>query len=180
MALRARTGYWIGCNGRRCCVAPPEARQNRDVKAHTSFGEFGRMRPVIEKEHANAVAGEIGRRLRGFNEDQAGPLNHERLVLSVRDDDGGLLAGLSADFHWNSMYLDVLWVEEKHRRKGLGSSLLRQAERIARERSCELIYLSTFQFQAPEFYAKHGYSLVGELRGVPRNSSRQWFSKDLS
>jgi GNAT superfamily N-acetyltransferase len=138
------------------------------------------LKQEIENENANAVAAEIGSRLRGFNEDQAGPLKYERLVLSVRDDDGVLLAGLSADFHWNCMYLDVLWVEPKHRRKGLGSSLLRQAERIARERSYELIYLSTFQFQAPEFYAKHGYALVGKLHGVPRNSSRQWFSKVLN
>ena len=135
------------------------------------------MKQAIEKENAGAVAAEIGSRLRAFNEDQAGPLNHERLVLSVRDDDGALLAGLSADFHWHCMYLDVLWVEPQHRKKGLGSSLLRQAERIAMERPCEVIYLSTFQFQAPEFYAKHGYSLVGKLPGVPRNSSRQWFFK---
>src|SRR5687768_10632800 len=132
------------------------------------------MKQEIESENANAVAAEIGSRLRVFNEHHAGPLKYERLVLSVRDDDGVLLAGLSADFHWNCMYLDVLWVEPKHRKKGLGSSLLRQAERIAKERSYELIYLSTFQFQAPEFYAKHGYSLVGKLPGVPRDSSRQW------
>lgn len=138
------------------------------------------MKLAIENDNANAVAAEIGSRLRGFNEDQAGPLKYERLVLSIRDDDGVLLAGLSADFHWNCMYLDVLWVEPKHRKKGLGSSLLRQAERIAKERSYELIYLSTFQFQAPGFYAKHGYSLVGKLPGVPRNSSRQWFSKVLN
>src|SRR5688500_9256781 len=31
-----------------------------------------------------------------------------------------------------------------------------------------------------EFYAKHGYALVGKLHGVPRNSSRQWFSKVLN
>src|SRR4051812_10843683 len=141
--------------------------------------EGGCMKQAIERENASAVAAEIGSRLRVFNEDQAGPLNHERLVLSARDDDGALLAGLSADFHWNCLYLDVLWVDPKHRRKGLGTSLLRQAETIAKERSSELIYLSTFQFQAPDFYAKHGYSLVGTLHGVPRNSSRQWFSKVL-
>jgi ribosomal protein S18 acetylase RimI-like enzyme len=106
------------------------------------------MKQAIENENANAVAAEIGSRLRVFNEDQAGPLKYERLVLSVRGDDGALLAGLSADFHWNCLYLDVLWVEPKHRRMGLGSSLLRQAERIAKERSYELVYLSTFQFQA--------------------------------
>jgi GNAT superfamily N-acetyltransferase len=137
------------------------------------------MKQAIEKENASAVAAEIGSRLRVFNEDHAGPLNYERLVLSARDEDGALLAGLSADFHWNCLYLDVLWVDPKHRGKGLGTSLLSEAERIAKERSCDLVYLSTFQFQAPEFYAKHGYSLVGALHGVPRNSSRQWFSKAL-
>jgi GNAT superfamily N-acetyltransferase len=138
------------------------------------------MKQAIENENASAVAAELGSRLRAFNEDQAGPLKYRRLVLSVRDDDGILLAGLSADCHWNCMYLDALWVDPKHRRTGLGSSLLRQAEQFAKERSYDLIYLSTFQFQAPEFYAKHGYSLVGKLHGVPRNSSRQWFSKALN
>jgi GNAT superfamily N-acetyltransferase len=137
------------------------------------------MKQAIENENANAVATEIGSRLRAFNENHAGPLNHRRLVLSIRDDHGALVAGLTADFHWQCMYLDVLWVEPKHRKQGHGTSLLQHAERIAKERSCDVIYLSTFQFQAPEFYSKHGYSLVGKLQGVPRNSSRQWFSKVL-
>src|SRR3954468_19237943 len=63
------------------------------------------MKQAIENENANAVATEIGSRLRAFNENHAGPLNHQRLVLSIRDDHGALVAGLTADFHWQCITL---------------------------------------------------------------------------
>jgi hypothetical protein len=44
----------------------------------------------------------------------------------------------------------------------------------------QLVYLSTFEFQAPGFYAKQGYSVIGELENVPAGSKRQWFSKVLT
>lgn len=42
------------------------------------------------------------------------------------------------------------------RNQHIGSSFLNQAESTAKERGCKYVFLDTFDFQAPEFYKKHG------------------------
>ena len=132
-----------------------------------------------EEEGLTSTAEDLGSRLRQFNEERAGPVNWKPLVLSIRDDNDQLIAGLSGGFFWNTLFVDVLWVDEAHREKAYGSSLLRYAEREASEHGYEVVYLSTFSFQAPDFYSRQGYNLIGELDGCPRGFKRQWFAKRL-
>jgi len=80
---------------------------------------------------------------------------------------------------WNALHIDKLWVDESHRRSGYGRSLVTTAENRARSRGCSMAYLSTFEFQAPSFYAALGYAAFGELIDVPRGSKRIWFLKSL-
>ena len=114
-----------------------------------------------EEEGSTSTAQELGSRLRTFNEERAGPMDWKPLVLSVRDESGGLIAGLSGGFFWNCLFVDILWVDAVHRRKAHGSSLLSFAEREASELGYVVVYLSTFGFQAPDFYSRQGYSLIG-------------------
>ena len=56
----------------------------------------------------------------------------EELVFKITDGDGNIIAGCLCDiYNWNFMDLDVLWVDEKYRRQGLGSMLIRAAEQGA-------------------------------------------------
>lgn len=139
------------------------------------------MSPItIETKLARVVTNELDVRIVKFNEQHRGPRNIQPLVLSVRDDGGSLIAGLCGESFWNVLHVDILWVDEPYRGKDYGSALLRRAEEVAQERLCEFIYLDTFDFQAPDFYLKQGYTIMGELRGVPRGSARKWFCKSLS
>ena len=133
-----------------------------------------------EHDHARDVAAHLLTRLMHFNEGQAGPMNKRNIAVTVRNEDGQIIAGLAGEVFWNSLYVHLLWVDEEYRGQGYGGRLLRHVERLAVEASCDCVYLSTFEFQAPGFYAKQGYSVIGELPGVPRGSRRQWFSKTLS
>ena len=51
----------------------------------------------------------------------------------------------------------MVWVREDARRDGWGGRLLSAAEEVARERGCRQVLVSSFTFQAPEFYRRHGY-----------------------
>jgi len=133
-----------------------------------------------EDDRAPEVAAELRTRLLRFNELRAGPMNRRDIAATVRDERGQILAGLAGEVFWNSLYVHLLWVDEPYRRQGYGARLLRHAERLAIEASCDCVYLSTFEFQAPGFYAKQGYSVIGELPEVPKGSRRQWFAKTLS
>ena len=60
-----------------------------------------------------------------------------------------------------------LWVEERYRKVGVGSRLLRDFEAGARARGCSIFYLTTLSFQAPGFYRRHGYDVLARIEGYP-------------
>lgn len=118
--------------------------------------------------------------LRVFNEAAAGPYHDVPLSLSVRDDEGVLIGGLSGLFYWNMLHVDLLWVAADHRHAGWGSALLSRAEDVAMERGCDVIYLFTYAFQAPGFYRKRGYTALGSMTDAPRGFETAWFAKRLN
>ena len=100
-------------------------------------------------------------------------------MLSVRGDDGAFLGGLVAMQYWNGMFVDLLWIHEKLRGRGVGRELMRRAERSLAARGGDIVFLSTWSFQAPGFYEKLGYTPFGTLQGVPPDGSRTWYFKRL-
>jgi len=80
---------------------------------------------------------------------------------------------------WNIIYIDVLWVDQKYRKCGFGTRLLNEIEKIALEENCFLIHLDTFDFQAKDFYQKHGYEVFGVLDDCPESHCRYYLKKKL-
>ena len=46
-----------------------------------------------------------------------------------------------------------------------------------REKGCHLIHLDTFDFQAKDFYIKHGYEVFGVLDECPKKHKRYYLKK---
>lgn len=61
----------------------------------------------------------------------------------------------------------MVWVAERVRREGWGGRLLVAAEDLARERGCRQLLVSSFTFQAPEFYRRHGYTEFARSPDLP-------------
>lgn len=98
----------------------------------------------------------------------------------IKEDNEEIVAGVNALLYcWNCMYIDVLWVKEGSREKGYGSILLREVEKIAKEKECSLIHLDTFDFQAKDFYLKHGYEIFGVLENCPVDHMRYYLKKNI-
>ncbi|WP_196893389.1 GNAT family N-acetyltransferase [Aureivirga marina] len=89
---------------------------------------------------------------------------------------GGILGGIGC---WNGFEIKVLWVNEKYRNQGIGSKILNQAEKIAKEKGATIAMLDTFDFQAKEFYLKQQYKIIGEIENFPEGHQRIYFSKRL-
>ena len=70
-------------------------------------------------------------------------------------------------------------VAEARRGEGIGARLVGAVEECAREQGCTLLYLDTFTFQAPAFYAKLGFEVAAELPGFPGGVSKFLFKKAL-
>ncbi|MDI9209282.1 GNAT family N-acetyltransferase [Clostridium butyricum] len=96
----------------------------------------------------------------------------------IADTYGDIIAGINSKMYcWNCLYIDVLWVKEEYRKEGLGSKILNEIEKVAKDKGCYLIHLDTFDFQAKDFYIKHGYDIFGILDECPQRHKRYFMKK---
>ena len=127
--------------------------------------------PKIEKVHGPARR-EIAKGIRAFNVAAVGKSDYRPLTVTIRDR-GKIVAGLAAETFFGWMFVSLLWVSDKHRGKGWGSSLIETAEAEARSRGVRNVYLDSFSFQAL------GYREFGRLREFPAGHDRVWMTKAL-
>ena len=93
--------------------------------------------------------------------------DEEEFVLKVENENGEIVGGCIAqayEYRWSRMFLDTLWVDERYRHHGLGSMIIREVERIAREKGCRVVTLGTASYMARPFYEKHGYTVFTTLK----------------
>jgi GNAT superfamily N-acetyltransferase len=97
----------------------------------------------------------------------------------VRDEADRIVAGVCGNTWGGWLEIRQFWVEEARRKQGLGTRLLEAAEQEARRRGCRQILLMTFSFQAPAFYAKHGFEVVAVVDDHPRGHKNMLLRKHL-
>ena len=95
--------------------------------------------------------------------------------------DGMIIAGINACLYFmqSILHINHLFVDEKHRSQRLGSTLLKKVENEAKTRGVELAHLDTFDWQAKDFYLKHGYEIWGVLEDCPKGHKRYYLKKRL-
>lgn len=105
----------------------------------------------------------------------------KNISFILRDKEEKILGGITGTIFWYNLHIEFLWVDESLRGKGYGKQLLDNIEETARENRCKLIQLDTFSFQAPNFYQKYGYEVVGVIKGHPNKDNQQYYlSKKLA
>ena len=115
-----------------------------------------------------------------YNDSQVGPSGFQPLAILVNDPVTGEPAGgLWGKTAYNWCFVELFVIPKQCRGQDLGSKVLAQAEDIARSRGCIGLWLDTYWFQAPEFYKKQGYEIVGTLPDYPRGGPRYFLKKSL-
>jgi len=112
-----------------------------------------------------------------FNFAKAGPDNPQDLWIMARDANGRLIGGLKGRSSYAWLFIDWLWVSSETRGQGVGVKLMQKAESAALERQCVVAYVSTFSFQAPNFYRRIGYEDFGRIDGFPAGHACIWLKK---
>jgi len=131
------------------------------------------FRLTIEEAPTRADRAFIDQALDDFNAERWPGHPIERVGVMLRDADGGLVAGLDGVAYGGWLFVNNLWVSEPLRRRGVGRTLVAEAEREALKRGCHSAWLDTFSFQAPEFYPKLGYEIFATLDYPPAH--RRYF-----
>ena len=102
------------------------------------------------------------------------------LTVQVLDREGELAAGMSGWTWGVAAGIGMTWVREGARGAGLGTRLLEEFETEARARGCTHVFVTSFTFQAPGYYERHGYREIFRWQGVPTpDSDDVHFRKEL-
>jgi GNAT superfamily N-acetyltransferase len=89
------------------------------------------------------------------------------LTVRVLDGSDELVAGVSGWTWGVAAGIAMTWVRADARGEGVGARLLEQFEQQARGRGCTHVFVTSFTFQAPAFYERHGYREIFRWEGVP-------------
>jgi GNAT superfamily N-acetyltransferase len=124
----------------------------------------------------------VCRGLVGFNVAQtAGEVEKPGNDINVllKDEEGRVWGGVFCATWLYSLYVDVLWIDERIRGQGHGRALIEEVERIAREHGCTFAHTTTFSYQAPEFYQAVGYSIFAAMDDYPDGIVQYFLKKRL-
>ena len=86
-------------------------------------------------------------------------LNYDEFCFAAENADGKSIGVITGRAYYNEVHIGDLIVAENHRGSGVGSQLVRAVEKEYRNKGYDVITLTSFGFQAPEFYKKLGYSV---------------------
>ena len=137
---------------------------------------------TITNEMSLEDSQEMSTKLRNFNIEQSKGLSTKPETifnLTLRSETGEVAGGIRSRAFYQSLTIDFLWIDEKFRRMGYGKELMLKVEELAKEEGCISANTMTYSFQAPQFYEKLGYKIVGAFEQYPDDIKKFFLEKKL-
>jgi GNAT superfamily N-acetyltransferase len=122
---------------------------------------------------------ELRDHLRAYNREAGQVERGTSLGIFLRDEDNKLVGGVSAYIWGETAEIDFLWLADNLRGQGVGQRLMAQIEKAVVERGARQAVLTTFSFQAPDFYEKIGYETFATLDGLGNGHKKFYLRKSL-
>lgn len=119
----------------------------------------------------------------GFTEYQLDyiPTDESPTPFCIKAYDGKKFIGnVDGTIFLGALRISTLFIQKGYRGKGIARSLMKQAEELGIESNCRFARVSTFSFQAPDFYKRFGYTIDYIQDGYAHDTSKLFLSKELS
>lgn len=137
----------------------------------------------VEREASPEDAAALSDGIMAFNKANVPGLeevaDEVRFFVLARGEDAKLQGGIRAVCYWNTLHIELVWLDESARGTGIGAELMREAEDHARQHNCEKALVETTSWQAKPFYEKLGYTLMATLPDRPKGHASHYLSKSL-
>lgn len=117
--------------------------------------------------------------LAAFNAARVGPAGTRPFAALLRDAEGRTLGGAIGFSRHRWLFVELLFLPEGLRGRGLGRRVMAAAEEEARARGCVGVHLDTGSFQSPGFYEALGFARIGTLEDHPPGHANHWYAKRL-
>ncbi len=90
----------------------------------------------------------------------------------IAKEDNKIVGVITGNSYYKEIHISDIIVLEEYRNKHIGTKLVRTVENHFKNKDFENINLSTYAFQAPEFYKKLGYTVefIRENKSNPKLS----------
>jgi ribosomal protein S18 acetylase RimI-like enzyme len=140
------------------------------------------MSPHIKPQHALSPKelDAIEVHLYEHNSRATGRHDGQGLGFTIHDDLGRMI-GVAAGYTWAGISeLRQMWVDEGYRGRGYARALLNAFLTEARNRGVRRIWVSSYDFQAPEMYEKAGFRRMAEFKDWPEGHVNVVLCKTLS
>lgn len=120
----------------------------------------------------------INKEFSAYGEQNGVVLNYDEFCFAA-EEDGNILGVITGRAYYNEVHIGDLIVASYLRKGGIGSKLVRAVEDNYRGKGYDKITLTTFGFQAPEFYKKLGYEVEFVREDKDPKLSKYFLAKQL-
>lgn len=117
-------------------------------------------------------------KLREFNRNAVGI--EKEFAFYARNKQDEVVGGILVTAEKTSIFIDILFVDDKYRGKGIGTKLMLAAEKEAIKRNIHYSTTDTFDFQAVNFYLANGYESIGIIKNYIEGHDKHYFRKKLN
>lgn len=115
-----------------------------------------------------------------YNRQKAGYVDAKTLSVFVIDTaTDQIVGGLIGRTSLGLFFVDLIFIPESLRGSGVRSEIMERAEAEARRRGCSTAVLFTITFQAPGFYERLGYQVLGRINCEAPGYARLCMTKVL-
>ncbi len=136
---------------------------------------------VVVTDKANLAAHRVIKfGLNQYNRERAGYADARSLSVLVLDAASSeVVGGLLGRTSLGIFFIDLFFLPQAFRGDRIGTQIIEQAEAEARKRGCSAAVLYTITFQAPGFYERCGYRVLGRIECQPPGHTRLCMTKQL-
>ena len=106
-------------------------------------------------------------------------LNFEEYWFVAENESGEIIGTITGRAYYNEVHIGDLIIDKRFRGQDIGTKLVKAVEEEYQNKGFDKITLTTFGFQAPEFYKKLGYSLEFVREDKDPKLSKYFYCKAL-